>query len=331
MHAIYIRRPGPKSEIPQSAQEWDDLLARCLAARRDELLARVRDLLSGAVAPPPGPPRPALLNRWVEQCLARWHTLSADLPPGDARRCPLGHHWFAYELRGDVRCLSGPELLDVLGRSAGRLTGWPTWWVPTRGAIAPYMQDGSVECWLGRDADRHFGDAAHSDFWGVSPDGFAFLLHGYQEDGPHVMGRRDIEPGGVFDVTLPVWRVGEALLHAERLVAANLGGDGLTVAFRARYEGLRGRRLVSVTGDRAVWEDRTSQQDGITLDTVVPPSGRGGAASASTPSAPRSSSTPPAPAGRCGPSSSRSRAGGRTTGHGSPPRSPPAAPTVPRC
>ncbi len=26
-HAIYIRKPGPRSEIPQSAQDWDELLA----------------------------------------------------------------------------------------------------------------------------------------------------------------------------------------------------------------------------------------------------------------------------------------------------------------
>lgn len=29
-NAIYVRKLGPRSETPQSAQDWDDLLARCL-------------------------------------------------------------------------------------------------------------------------------------------------------------------------------------------------------------------------------------------------------------------------------------------------------------
>lgn len=62
-NAIYIRRPGPSSETPQSAQDWDDLLARCLAARRDELMDRVRDLFIRRCASTggregTGPPRP---------------------------------------------------------------------------------------------------------------------------------------------------------------------------------------------------------------------------------------------------------------------------------
>ena len=48
-NAIYIRKPGPRSETPQSAQEWDILLSRCLRNRRDELLDHIRDLITGAV------------------------------------------------------------------------------------------------------------------------------------------------------------------------------------------------------------------------------------------------------------------------------------------
>ena len=33
LNAIYVRKPGPRSEPPQSGQEWDDLLSRCLAVR----------------------------------------------------------------------------------------------------------------------------------------------------------------------------------------------------------------------------------------------------------------------------------------------------------
>ncbi|MBB5695799.1 recombinase family protein [Muricoccus pecuniae] len=268
MHAVYIRRPGPKSEVPQSGQEWDDLLGRCLAARRDELLANIRDLLSGAVARPvAAPAEDARLTTWVDTCLARWHALVDGLTANDPRRCPRGHHWFAYEIRGDVRHLPAPEFLETLRRSTVRHTGWSPWWVPTRPGIAPYMKDGVVECWLGRDADRGT-DAAHADFWRVSPEGLAFLLRGYDEDGPNAE-ERGFTPGKVFDITLPVWRVGEALLNAERL-ASNLGAGEAVLAFRARYEGLSGRELSVLARDRLLFDGRTSHEDSVTLDTIVP-------------------------------------------------------------
>jgi hypothetical protein len=265
VHAIYIRRPGPKSEVPQSAREWDELLGRCLAARRDELMMNIRDLLSGAVARPAEPGQDARLDAWVAGCLARWQALTDGLPPDDARRCPMGRYWMAYELRGDLRRLSLPELHEVLARSVGRYTGWPTWWVPTRPGIAPYAKDGAIECWLGRDGgDRA---ASHADFWRVSPDGLAFLLRGYQEDDPEVV-RYGFTPGKGFDLTLPTWRTGEALLHAEAL-ATNLGVEGAAIAFRARYEGLGGRELVVLSRDRVLMDGHISHEEAITLSTTV--------------------------------------------------------------
>jgi hypothetical protein len=270
-HSIYIRRPGPKSEIPQNSQDWDELLARCLAARRDELLERVRDLLTGSIgltsAPAANPDENNKLDVWTDTCVNRWHALVDDLPPEDPRRCPHGFHWFSYQLRGDLKKLSHPELLGVLRDSEARYSGWPPFWVPTREGITPYMSGGSIECWLGRDGEK---DAAHSDFWRVSPEGFAFLLRGYQEDSPEVTTRSGAAPGTVFDLALPVWRNGEVLLHAETL-AAKLSYDdaALVVAYRVKYRGLRGRELASVSGRRHVWEGRISHEDEITLATTV--------------------------------------------------------------
>lgn len=268
MHAIYIRRPGPQSEVPQSGAEWDALLGRCLAARRDELLSNMRDLLLGAVPQAPSAPAEGeRLGRWTEACLARWGDLVAGLPAGDPRRCPRGRYWLAYQLRGDFQRLPLPEFRDTLARSTARHTGWSPWWVPTRPGIEPYVRDGAVECWLGRDGDR-LTDAAHADFWRVSPDGLGFLLRGYEEDSPEITNR-GFQPGRAFDLTLPIWRVGEALLNAGHL-AINLGGEGSTMAFRARYEGLTGRELTVIARDRLWFEGRLSHEDAVSLETTVP-------------------------------------------------------------
>jgi hypothetical protein len=77
--AMYIRRAGPKSEEPRSAQEMNDLFDRCFANRRDEVGNLIRSILAGAVPvsivglePAAHPPR---LNTWVAESCTRWADL----------------------------------------------------------------------------------------------------------------------------------------------------------------------------------------------------------------------------------------------------------------
>ncbi|ESQ13924.1 MAG: hypothetical protein N838_32880 [Thiohalocapsa sp. PB-PSB1] len=98
----------------------------------------------------------------------------------------------------------------------------------------------------------------------------AFLLRGFQEDGMEVQrpGRSTILPGTAFDISLPVWRIGETLLQAQRL-AENLFEGPTTIRFIATYEGLSGRALTSIDHRRHVWESRIARQNSITLNTHV--------------------------------------------------------------
>ena len=123
---------------------------------------------------------------------------------------PSRRHYLHWRTIGGGTPLGLIDLLDVL-RDAPRLTGWNTWWVPTRQAIKPYPSDGAIECWLGGDTSEHHQehrDAASSDFWRITPDGRAFLLRGYQEDGDKA-AQAKIQPGTCLDQTLPIWRIGE--------------------------------------------------------------------------------------------------------------------------
>lgn len=265
-NAIYLRKSGPRSETPTSGQDWDALLARCLAHRRDEMLDQIRDLISGAVPVMAQPAGPARFDRWIEQCLARWEALIADLPADAPERCPHGYYCIAYELTGDLRPIPLGQFPEMLQRSVVRHTGWPPFWFPTRRGIEPYPIDGLVECWLGGEAEPGaFGqhDAAHSDFWRISPDGFAFLLRGYQED-----SLENRPPQTLFDITLPVWRVGEAMLQAERL-ASNLVEGPATITFAAHYHGLAGRSLTNVDGRRMLFEGHVARQNAITERTTI--------------------------------------------------------------
>lgn len=271
-NAIYVRKPGPRSETPQSAQDWDDLLNRCLRNRRDEMFDQIRDLITGVVPQVEQPAAPARLDEWVGSSLERWTNLIARIPTGAPPRMPHGYFYMAYEITGERRQIAIENLPEVLRASVVRHTGWPPFWYPTRAGIEPYLFNNTIECWLGGDPHTPVEqrDAAHSDFWRVHPDGLAFLLRGYQEDGEEVLGtgRAPAPPATVFDVTLPVWRIGETLLHA-RSLAGNLFDGPTTIRFVAHYSGLSGRSLASVTGRRNIREGRVAHQDAITLSTHV--------------------------------------------------------------
>ena len=48
-HRVYIRRPGPASEEPKTAEEWDRFFERCLQNRRAELLEAIRSIMTGVI------------------------------------------------------------------------------------------------------------------------------------------------------------------------------------------------------------------------------------------------------------------------------------------
>ena len=76
-----------------------------------------------------------------------------------------------------------------------------------------------------------------------------------------------IEPGTSLDLTLPIWRVGEALLHAAYL-AGRLGAN--SVSFAARYSGLHDRRLTQWVNPMDYgWAAGISKDDSVALATHV--------------------------------------------------------------
>ncbi|MBX5157674.1 hypothetical protein HJB89_11125 [Rhizobium sp. NZLR8] len=270
-NAIYIRKAGPRSEMPQSAQDWDELLARCLRNRRDEMFSQIRDLITGAV-PQAASVATDELDQWITKSRERWTALTRHLGEDDGPRMRHGRFLVAYQITGDRKAISGAQLRHLLSSSVVRHTGWPPFWYPSRAEIAPYPYEGTVECWLGADTQTpdELRDPAYSDFWRIDPNGLAFLIRGYQEDGedaqrPH---RQAIAPGTVFDLVLPIWRIGEALLHAKRL-SDNLFDGPTTVRFVAQFEGLAGRALSSIDGTRYLSENRVARQDSIRLETNI--------------------------------------------------------------
>jgi len=263
-NAYYIRRPGPSSEQPGSAKEWEDLLRRCLLAGRDDLLNGIRLILQGAA-----PSSASIagsgngLDEWVRSSEERFReVLAVRLPKEEPSRFSKGFWTLAYEVKGYLKNPSLAELKEIIQKIEGHETGWPAWLVMYGHGLDPYPYNDCVECFLGQPGDR---GGSHSDFWRVSRHGKAFLLRGYQEDDDH-----RAEPGTVLDFILPVWRIGECLLHSERFAAA-LSDSETTTEVRASWKGLAGRIMVSWAEPlRSLGSWYKATQDEVTTELSFP-------------------------------------------------------------
>lgn len=262
----YVRRPGPASEPPQAAHEWNELLERCMANRRDEVVEVIRNVLEGRAPKPEASADVATtLQAWEAQSLARWNEVLADRPLDAAQRMPLGYYTFSCMIEGvHVSIRELESAMDTANQT--KLTGWTPWWWPTRDIIRPYVHGKAIECNLGVFDNA---EPAHADFWRISRTGEMFLIRGYAEDG--IDRRPNIFPGTVFDLTLPVWRIGECLLFVERFAAA-LGVPDAVAHVRCRFTGLNNRTLVSLENRRAVWDARTSHSEVVETHTSEPAS-----------------------------------------------------------
>jgi hypothetical protein len=244
----YVRKPGPRSEEPFTAEEWRALFDRCVRAGRDSMLDAIRHIVQGQAGAPPPEDALARLNAFAQAAFARWQTLVEPMPADDPARMPHGYRELTFEIRGVP---AAPTLVELRRRlevaEAIRLTGWHPFLSVNREPFAPKIVGGFIETWLGPEEDKRLRRTpAHCDFWRASLDGHLYMLRGCEEDD----GERR-QPGTVFDVTLPIWRVAEPLLHVARI--ARLFGDDATIALKCRFTGLANRRLTSITGRRHVF------------------------------------------------------------------------------
>ena len=257
-HRTYIRRPGPSSEEPQTAEEWDRLLERCLQNRKAELLDAMRSIMEGRLPPvePPTPPREATFDAFCKDADARWKGHIAALPTGAPPRFEHGYYDLAVDINGEFERVSLSKLRQIVQTEVRNHSGWPPFLTIHRPPHIPSPVDGTVECWIGPEPDGSFDKPSHHDFWRVSPDGFLFTRRGYQEDN----GLYEMTPGKSLDITTPTWRLGEAVMEASYIARA-LKAESASLVCRCTWTGLAGRSLVSNGNqNRSIWNNYTATQ-----------------------------------------------------------------------
>lgn len=238
-HIYYVRAPGPESRGPVNAAEWDALLRRALRNQREEILDLLRSISpsGGLIGVAPEITEADQLNNFREKSLAKWHQLNTQLVDGHQAKIDKGYFDFAARLVGQKKSVNLQAILEA-NQTARRYTGWSAFVHLHKDNVRPRLMDGAIEAWL---APEQFADVGHADFWRIAPDGNFFLLRGYQEDSTDST-RSFAKPGTSFDITLPVWRLGEFLLRVKDL-GDILFEDGYEVLVQCEWHGLEGRQL----------------------------------------------------------------------------------------
>ena len=252
----YIRKPGPASEEPRTEEEWRTLLDRCIREGRNELLDALRSILHGHVKPSISSSDPLDdLTKFCEAGRERWSELVETEPDRSPARFPHGHYEMGFSLSG-AQPLNGLSELKSALHDARRIgfTGWPPFLAMSGNGWGSYPYNDYIE-----------RRPNICDFWRASCAGELYTIRGYTEDGlmgSHAsMPSRHIPAGEVVDLTLPIWRVGEALLFAERFAATF--DEVHEIFIYARFTGLQGRKLVSLKLERILLERSVSMTDEI--------------------------------------------------------------------
>ena len=238
--ACYIRKPGPKSEEPHTAQEWRDMLNRCMRANRDSLLDSIRTIISGRpLDTSPTQSNEQQLREFMAASKARWQERLDDVEEDDVARLRRGYWAFAFSIVGVSAWPTLNDLRRTLeeARPAGlrhRLFAD----VAGRGR-SPYAAEGSIEAWTGHPEADLYRSPYSCSFWRATLGGEFYHLEGFFEDSE---SSRD-EPGTRHYHDLSIQLHAMMLKLAARI--ARSVGEEAEIVISSEMTGLKGRCLTS--------------------------------------------------------------------------------------
>ena len=112
----YIRKPGPRSEEPQTREEWRALLNRCVRAQREDMLDAIRSIVTGRVEVAAAAANAEdEFGMFVTAARQRWTEFVSDLSPDMPAKFPHGSYEMVFGLVGAEPC-AGLAELQVLPR-----------------------------------------------------------------------------------------------------------------------------------------------------------------------------------------------------------------------
>ena len=266
-HCCYIRKPGPRSEAPQTAEEWRTLLRRCVQANREDLLSAIRAIVLGrAETDTETSDSRRAFEDFRATSLERWQELTSPLSSDAPGRFPHGYYEVAIHPIGPAPADTLRGLQERLSRAQRiELTGWPPFLKMDLEESRPYPIDDHVEAWIGGGTDENSPRTPDvSDYWRASKKGQLYIVRGYTEDS--LEKRKNVRPGTVLDISMPVWRIGEILYFAARFLTEFQ--DVQAVVINCHFTGLYDRTVTSLDW-RRLTRSRPCRQGAVETTATV--------------------------------------------------------------
>lgn len=262
--ACYIRKPGPpRSEVPHTAQEWRDLMTRCVRANQDSMLDSIRTIMDGRpLDTTPTPSEEDQLREFMQASKERWQERLQEVNEDDVARLKHGYWAFAFSIVGERPWPTLNDLRRVLEELRSSYVR-PRLFAHLRGSgSSPYAAEGSIEAWPGHPEESYYRSPVNSSFWRATLRGEFYHLEGFSEDGED--NYRRVEPGTRLYVNLSIKLHAMMLMLAAR-IAKSVSEDAEIVVC-SECTGLRGRYL---RGSQAWWpvfpDDPMSSIPSVTL------------------------------------------------------------------
>lgn len=239
--ACYIRKPGPKSEVPHTAQEWRDLMTRCVRANQDSMLDSIRTIMDGRpLDTTPTPSEEDQLREFMRESKERWQERLQEVDEDDVARLKHGYWAFAFSILGVPDWSSLIDLRENLRCAALGSYSRILFEQDTTPGLAPYAADGAIEAWTGNPTPVYSRSSPYRcAFWRATERGEFHHLLGFLEDSEYSRA----EPGTRHFLDLSIE------LHAKMLkLAASIAksvGEDTEIVISSEFTGLKGRYLSS--------------------------------------------------------------------------------------
>ena len=250
-HSCYIRKSGPRSEAPRTEAEWRTLLHRCVQANRVDMLSAIRSIVLGRTETENTETQLVQeIEDFRNSSFERWQTLTEKLEAGDPEKFPNGYYEVAIHPNRNVPAATLNELQQRLTNARRiKLSGWTPFLEMGAEEWRPVPISDRIEAWIGRKTKYNTPREPYSaDYWCATKRGQLYTIRGYTEDSL-LKDPRNVQPGAVFYVTLPVIRIGEILYFASRFFDEFT--DIKNILVKCKFTGLLGRTLSSI--DLSYW------------------------------------------------------------------------------
>ncbi|MDP8255653.1 MAG: hypothetical protein P9M14_07890 [Candidatus Alcyoniella australis] len=236
---IFIRRPGPESAPISSYEEWRELIERCTVNDRERLASIIRRILIPTEQPTTSQEIENSFQKKLVDCDHSYEKLikehKSDIPKDIQRSFILnGRRTVAFQVFPPKRAGDLNDLRNALLEAVGRETGWPHGRFPSP-PDEPKVINGGIESFKVTTL-RSFPSHTNIDFWQARPSGFFYATRVYEED------RELRRQQKCLIWNLPIWRLGEAILHAVRFANA-YSPKFDTITGYVRFDDLAGRIL----------------------------------------------------------------------------------------